>query len=156
MIRVATFTLKEVIPFVFTSDKRHTLRKKGYKYTDLKWINESKKIYPVTTVYKKHNYKILQHVTVTMGTHRYQLFATKGTSCVKCGLKGKFFALERNEHGDPTKFHFNLYGIDTYGNEIMITKDHIIPRSKGGKNTLSNYQPLCIKCNQQKADNVES
>lgn len=156
MLRVATFTLDEVLPFVFTPDKRHKLRKQGYKYTDLKWINASKRIYPVTTVYKKHKHTILRHVTVSMGSHRYQTFALKGTDCLKCGVKGKFFALECNMDGNNEKFHFNLYGIDKHGNEVMITKDHIIPRSKGGKNVLSNYQPLCIKCNQQKADHVKS
>lgn len=158
---VATFTLEEVIPFVFTSDKRYALRKAGYKYTDLKWINASKRIYPITTVYKEHNYKILNHVTVAMGAHRYQLFATKGTDCVQCGLKGTFFALECDKYNalkpnKHTKFHFNLYGVDEYGNKVMITKDHIIPRFKGGKNILSNYQTLCCRCNRYKADYVKS
>ena len=156
MIRVATFTLDEVIPFVFTSTKRHKLRMKGYKYTDPEWVNASKKLYPIVTVYKKYNHKTLYHATVAMGVHRYQMFALKGTDCVKCGLVGKFFALERNESNNSPKFHFNLYGIDDYDNEVMITKDHIIPRAKGGKNVLSNYQPLCFKCNQYKADHVES
>ena len=156
MIRVATFALDEVLPFVFTSDKRHKLRKQGYKYTDLKWINASKRLYPVTTVYKNHKHTILRHVTVPMGSHRYQTFALKGTDCLHCGIKGKFFALERSIANSKTKFHFNLYGIDDYGEEVMITKDHIIPRSKGGRNILSNYQPLCIRCNQQKADHVKS
>jgi 5-methylcytosine-specific restriction endonuclease McrA len=52
----------------------------------------------------------------------------------------------------PDKFHLNLYGIDSNGREVMLTKDHIIPRSKGGKNKLSNYQPMCIHCNKKKAD----
>jgi len=156
MIRVATFTLEEVMPFIFTSAKRHELKSKGYNYTDLQWINASKRIYPITTVYEKHRYKTLKHVTVTMGSHRYQMFAAKGTDCVKCGIKGKFFALERAEANNPLKFHFNLYGIDKHGNEVMITKDHIIPRSKGGKNILNNYQPLCYRCNKDKADHVEN
>jgi 5-methylcytosine-specific restriction endonuclease McrA len=37
----------------------------------------------------------------------------------------------------------------------MITKDHIIPRSKGGKDILDNYQPMCIICNSKKADKLE-
>lgn len=159
MIRVATFTLEEVIPFIFTPNKRHELRAQGYKYTDWQWINASKRLYPIVTVYKdvyKYDYKILRHVTVAMGSHRYQTFVLKGTKCAKCGVEGKFFALECHTANNSEKFHFNLYGIDKHGEEIMITKDHIIPRSKGGKNVLSNYQPLCIKCNQQKANHVNS
>ena len=143
-IRIAIFPLKAVIPFIFTSIKRYNLRLQGYKYTDLEWINASRKSYVV------HK----QTVIVTMGSHRYQLFALKGTNCVKCGIKGKFFALERGVFDNASKFHFNLYGIDKNNNEIMITKDHIVPRSKGGKNILDNYQPLCYKCNQYKADKI--
>ena len=150
MIRIGIFTLEEVLPFVFTSAKRHELKVKGYKYTDQAWIEASKKEYFITKNNKKYS------IIVSVGSHRYQLFSLKGTDCLHCGIKGKFFALERSIGNSKTKFHFNLYGIDEQGEEVMITKDHILPRSKGGKNILSNYQPLCIRCNQQKADHVES
>lgn len=150
-IRVATFAIDEVIPFVFTCIKQQELRIQGYKYTDPIWINASKKAY--SFIIKES--AILQHIKVRMGSHRYQLFALKGTNCVKCGIKGKFFALEQHKFCKFSKFHFNLYGIDRNGCEIMITKDHIIPKSKGGKNTLTNYQPLCTRCNQYKADKIE-
>ena len=145
--RIATFPLDEVIPFVFTHIKQQELKTQGYNYYDSEWVNASKKTYFITND--------LHPITVKMGSHRYQLFALKGTDCVKCGIKGKFFALEQCACDKSLKFHFNLYGIDKNGYEVMITKDHIIPRSKGGKNTLANYQPLCINCNQRKADKIE-
>ena len=40
-------------------------------------------------------------------------------------------------------------------NTILFTKDHILPRSKGGKNWLQNYQTMCYNCNQEKADRKE-
>jgi hypothetical protein len=47
--------------------------------------------------------------------------------------------------------HFNLYGIRDR-EPIILTKDHIIPRAKGGTNLLDNLQPMCYDCNQTKKD----
>lgn len=34
--------------------------------------------------------------------------------------------------------------------ETKLTRDHIVPLSKGGTNDISNIQPLCLKCNMKK------
>ena len=71
-------------------------------------------------------------------------------ACATCGLKGSFFVKERSPQ---TKvFHFNLYAINDQGEEILMTKDHIIPKSKGGKNNPKNYQTMCRICNAEKKD----
>lgn len=85
-----------------------------------------------------------------MESQRYRLFKRDGCICVGCGIEGTFFRKERHKH--DTVYHFNLYAIDENGNEVLITKDHIIPKAKGGKNHLTNYQVMCVKCNHEKAD----
>lgn len=95
---------------------------------------------------------------VKMGSQRYELFKHKGTKCVKCGLEGVFFALEKdrkNKENINDRYHFNLYGFNENMKEVMLTKDHIVPRSKGGKNELGNYQTMCTKCNWDKGNKDE-
>lgn len=75
---------------------------------------------------------------------RYMTFYQKGTKCACCGKEGTHFKL----CGDETtnRRHFNLYAEDG----TLMTKDHIIPKSKGGLNRVSNMQTMCIDCNKQK------
>lgn len=85
---------------------------------------------------------------------RLRTFANHGTACVTCGLCGSFFALERHI-GALGRYHFNLYGINESGHEILLTKDHILPKAKGGPDSLKNMQTMCIICNNEKGDKVE-
>lgn len=84
-------------------------------------------------------------------SQRYAVFMRDNCICVKCGLKAAYFALERFE--DQKRYHLNLYGLKD-NKEILFTKDHIIPKSKGGKDNLDNYQTMCCICNELKADEL--
>jgi len=86
-----------------------------------------------------------------------------GRKCVICGLLGTTMLLEQFEdHGGP---HFNLYGegvapeifasharTEEKSNLILLTKDHILPKSNGGKDHISNMQTMCVVCNQLKTN----
>jgi len=74
-----------------------------------------------------------------------QCFAEKGVICAKCGLVGTFFALEIFK--SCAKPHFNLYGFNAAGEEILLTMDHVRPKAQGGTNNLDNAQTLCGPCN---------
>jgi hypothetical protein len=83
-------------------------------------------------------------------SHRYWTFKHKGVICVSCGIEGKYFAKEKDYKSKEEIYHFNLYAIDADGNEVLMTKDHIIAKFNGGKDHLDNYQPMCVKCNVEK------
>jgi 5-methylcytosine-specific restriction endonuclease McrA len=83
---------------------------------------------------------------------RFGIFAEKGIKCVACGLEGLFFRKERAN--DKEFWHLNLYGVKD-GKPVMITRDHIIPRSLGGPNHFKNYQPMCAYCNGKKGNRVK-
>jgi len=89
---------------------------------------------------------------IHMNSGRYHTFAEKGLKCVTCGIEGKYFAKESDQ---LPRYHFNLYALDDEGKEILMTKDHVIPRSKGGKDEVSNYQTMCSKCNGNKGNKME-
>lgn len=77
---------------------------------------------------------------------RYKTFYQKGTKCVCCGKEGTHFKL----CGDETtnRRHFNLYADDG----TLMTKDHIIPKSKGGLDKVFNMQTMCTDCNKAKGN----
>lgn len=95
--------------------------------------------------------------TVKMNSMRYQNFKKNGVICAKCGIKGEYFRLEQHAfHADTSNnsFHFNLYAVNSAGNEVLMTKDHIVPKSHGGSNDLSNFQPMCSNCNTKKGNSI--
>jgi 5-methylcytosine-specific restriction endonuclease McrA len=146
LIRIGIFKIDQVLPYVFSKSKRHSLRENGFNYRSKEWIEACIKDY---TIVIDNNEKT---ISVKMGSHRYQTFLLKGIKCMSCGVEGKYFALERGIYDNPNRFHFNLYGLDDHNKEVLLTKDHIVPRSKGGSNRLSNYQTMCSNCNSRKAD----
>ena len=85
---------------------------------------------------------------VRMNSDRYHVFKND-RSCASCGLVGKYMILDMNP-GD-TSPHFNLYA-EEHGRLILMTKDHILAKSKGGTDTLYNLKTCCAICNNLKAN----
>ena len=79
---------------------------------------------------------------------RYATFYQHGTDCVCCGKRGAYFQLDADRAGGnvDNRRHFNLYTEDG----TLMTKDHILPRKYGGRDLVSNLQPMCEECNKKK------
>ena len=95
--------------------------------------------------------KLIKGEYIKMSSYRYQLFELKGVQCVSCDVKGEFFAMEKT--GDSKRYHLNLYGKKD-GQDVLMTKDHILPKSKGGLDNMDNFQPMCVYCNSRKGNKV--
>lgn len=117
-----------------------------------------KQIYTIQEVHKnvrpyiprQLNLVIFDGDEIDMESQRYALFKRDKCICVKCQLEASYYAKEKSKgQEDSKRWHFNLYGVKA-GREIMFTKDHIVPRSLGGKDILSNYQIMCSECNGKK------
>lgn len=78
-------------------------------------------------------------------------FMKYGVVCAKCGTKARYFTLYK----DKQHYFLQLFSCDEEGNEVLMTKDHIVPRSKGGANDIRNYQPMCAICNTKKGNRFE-
>jgi hypothetical protein len=101
----------------------------------------------------------IQGIQIKLNSWRYMLFLEKGFKCVFCGLEASFMALEvdisknmldkYDELFAQKKIlgHFNIYGKNIEGKEVLFTKDHIWPEGFCGRNCLDNFQTACMPCN---------
>lgn len=104
------------------------------------WIKESAN----RKIYWEENGFVIKNSML----YRARIYQEKGISCISCGLQGSFFAFEKDRGGG---LHLDLYGKNDE-EDVMLTIDHIVPSSKGGKNDKSNLQTMCKICNERKAD----
>lgn len=81
---------------------------------------------------------------------RYRTFK-QSLMCVGCGRIGNVLILEQPPNAISP--HMNLYARDLDGFDMLMTKDHIVPKSKGGLDELHNMQTMCEKCNSRKGSN---
>lgn len=85
---------------------------------------------------------------------RLQTFKEKGVKCAQCGIEGKLFAIEIMNNDKKKRLYFDLYAVNDSQQEILMTHDHIIPKSMGGAHDITNTQPMCCICNNKKGSKI--
>jgi hypothetical protein len=125
--RAGKFSIKAVVPYIPTPNNKVPKRRD----------------YPTFSGFD---------LSVKMTGERMQLFH-RTQKCACCFLLGDHFWLEKSGF---FSWHFNLYGYNRDSKPIMLTMDHILPKSKGGKTTPDNLQLLCSRCNKIKKNLVIS
>lgn len=85
---------------------------------------------------------------IKVSSLRLQVFH-KSLQCSRCDRVGAYFLMQKAEK--DLSPHFNLYA----GDGTLMTKDHILPKSKGGKDRLDNLQTMCVECNEKKDDRYQ-
>ena len=89
--------------------------------------------------------------TVYTRSLRYMTFYQKGCKCCSCGKEGTHFTLDVSCGDNPMRKHFNLRADDG----TLMTRDHIIPKSRGGREHIANMQTMCCDCNKAKGNHMD-
>jgi hypothetical protein len=85
---------------------------------------------------------------IRLTSSRFKTFK-ESLSCASCGLTAtKAFIEKCPQDVSPL---VNFYAEED-GKLVLFTRDHIHPKSKGGKNIYSNYQTMCSTCNNLKGN----
>lgn len=85
----------------------------------------------------------ISHPNYNLYTSTAPLHGSKCVSCDRVATKAVIFI---SKTAPVKKGYFHVFSEDN----VIFTKDHIIPRAHGGKNVLENYQTMCMTCNQAK------
>ena len=101
---------------------------------------EEEKFHKIPLVYNNEEYK------VRVMPRKFYVFR-RNLSCVCCGIKANTLMLEL---GKKNNSHLNLYA-ESNEELILMTLDHVHPKSKGGNNDMSNLQTMCTQCNTLKS-----
>ena len=80
----------------------------------------------------------------------YVLYNASNQKYKRKGAKGNHSIKEWRELKE--KLNYTCQRCGRKEPEIKLTKDHIIPISKGGTNYINNLQPLCMRCNCSKRE----
>ena len=100
--------------------------------------------------------KVKQKVTIETDSGDFEMKGTslrylcflESISCVTCGLTGNVIFIEKFP-GSETP-HANFYHRNENGELLLMTKDHIRPKGKGGRDCIDNLQTMCSACNEEK------
>lgn len=125
--------------------KRHPKQKSRYNVHSGISIEGAKHLYSIAKEVDVKNLTVSVNgktLNVTgLNTVRFENLVTN-THCVTCDRSLAYFRLEDNG-SEP---HFNGYSHD----HVMMTRDHIVPRSDGGPDVIENIQMMCSHCNRAK------
>lgn len=75
----------------------------------------------------------------------------RNQTCSECGVTGNVWVVLKNNDEKTMEIPSLHLFHKTHNNKyVLMTKDHLVPRSLGGKDSRTNYQTMCTLCNRKK------
>lgn len=74
--------------------------------------------------------------------------------CRFCGCQADQWVLEKGQNDQIGHPVLNLYATNADNQLVMMTRDHIIPRSLGGIDAVENLLPACGPCNVRRSNDM--
>jgi hypothetical protein len=109
------------------------------------------------------NNKIVVNLNLKYLKRLYMLYKISGKNeirCPFCGTKASHFRLVQDiAQTNAVNYYFHLYGFVKTKNKTVYMPfniDHILPKSKGGQDIVSNFQVTCHTCNTNKGDVIQT
>jgi hypothetical protein len=129
-----------------------------------KSVMHSSKVKELRHIFKDRNGN---EYDLKVGTETLMTVVSKPV-CAHCGIAIDHFKVIQSSQGHQHLVPYAIAGRDTCqegwhllgvnlpaaepGDEVKLTKDHIVPKSKGGNNRFRNYQTMCGPCNSKKGN----
>ncbi len=74
--------------------------------------------------------------------------------CHFCGCQADQWIMEKGRNDRQGHLVLNLFATNRSGQVVLMTRDHIIPRSLGGVDAVANLWPACAQCNHNRRNEV--
>lgn len=105
-----------------------------------------------------------KEVSMCSGIELFKALDGDPIMCYKCGCIADRWILTLGQNDRKSKPVMNLYGVRVwpitkkrnfeFHQLVLMTRDHIIPKSEGGKDDIENLRPACEICNGQRGSKM--
>lgn len=98
-----------------------------------------------------------RHVSLPSGARLFEHLRATGTpiKCWSCGIEANCFISNKGKNDKVGPAVLDLFAMKSDG-PVLMTRDHIIPKSYGGVNDVANLRVGCGPCNHDRGNELEA
>ena len=93
-------------------------------------------------------------VSACSGIELFKSLRGQPIKCYRCGCVADRWIADKHANDKQGPPVLNLYATDRNGQLVLMTRDHIIPKSVGGIDHIDNLRPACATCNEQRGNKL--